>query len=418
MARNWNPIIALFLPHDPPRRPPKIALCSRDDYGFFGDRRRRDLAELSKGDRPTSRQRVARRSGPLPVPPLPDRLSIQSCQSARRRDGDGRGGRRLHVHLLAAQPTGFRSRQRGPRRSSWLPSSPGSPPSPISPSGWKFSMNSTSLDDGVRRRARESIVTNGDLRLSDRVGHTGAERRRRAKVESGIKAVALAAAGPKPFVDTVCPLMQQQAAAMSCRRCSSCGSSGRRAGSIRAAVSPKGAQGIAQFMPGTAADRGLDDPFEPKSAIVHSASLLADLRTEFGNVGLAAAAYNAGAERVRAWLDGRLEPAGGDHRLRVVRHRPRRRGMEAAPRPICRTRSKTPAERCGRVCRKLAPLVVRAVYETEPLTASGAWRPWGIQVSTSFSKARALSTWFAQAAAASCLGACRSASPSCCRSGI
>ena len=68
---------------------------------------------------------------------------------------------------------------------------------------------------------------------------------------------------------------------------------------------PKGAQGIAQFMPATAADtRGLDDPFEPKSAIVHSASLLADLRQEFGNFGLAAAAYNAGAERVRGWLAG------------------------------------------------------------------------------------------------------------------
>ena len=70
------------------------------------------------------------------------------------------------------------------------------------------------------------------------------------------------------------------------------------------AVSPKGAQGIAQFMPGTAEERGLDDPFEPKSAIIHSASLLADLRREFGNFGLAAAAYNAGAERVRAWLSG------------------------------------------------------------------------------------------------------------------
>ena len=41
-------------------------------------------------------------------------------------------------------------------------------------------------------------------------------------------------------------------------------------------------------------------------------------------------------------------------------------------------------------CRKLAPLVVRAVYETEPLTVSGAWRPWGVNVSTSFSKAKAL----------------------------
>jgi hypothetical protein len=30
------------------------------------------------------------------------------------------------------------------------------------------------------------------------------------------------------------------------------------------------------------------------------------------------------------------------------------------------------------------------VYESEPLTASGAWRPWGVQVSTSFSKSKAL----------------------------
>jgi hypothetical protein len=54
---------------------------------------------------------------------------------------------------------------------------------------------------------------------------------------------------------------------------------------------------------------------------------------------------------------------------------------------------KAPTEDVVESCRKLAPLVVRAVYETEPLTASGAWRPWGIQVSTSFSKARALSTF-------------------------
>ena len=34
--------------------------------------------------------------------------------------------------------------------------------------------------------------------------------------------------------------------------------------------------------------------------------------------------------------------------------------------------------------------MVRAVYESEPLTASGAWRPWGVHVSTAFSKAKAL----------------------------
>ena len=68
-------------------------------------------------------------------------------------------------------------------------------------------------------------------------------------------------------------------------------------------------------------------------------------------------------------------------------------------------------------CRKLAPLVVRAVYETEPLTASGAWRPWGVHVSTSFSKAKALAQ-FGRLKRQYHLAARRRASPSCCRSGI
>ena len=124
-------------------------------------------------------------------------------------------------------------------------------------------------------------------------------------VENGIAAAAEVAAGPKPFVDTVCPLMQQQADARGLPAMFFVRLIWKESRFNPGAVSPKGAQGIAQFMPGTASDRGLDDPFEPKSAIVHSASLLADLKSEFGNVGLAAAAYNAGAERVRAWLDGR-----------------------------------------------------------------------------------------------------------------
>lgn len=70
------------------------------------------------------------------------------------------------------------------------------------------------------------------------------------------------------------------------------------------AVSPKGAMGIAQFMPGTANLRGLDDPFNPHKAIAASASYLIDLRSEFGNWGLAAAGYNAGPGRVAKWLSG------------------------------------------------------------------------------------------------------------------
>ena len=68
-------------------------------------------------------------------------------------------------------------------------------------------------------------------------------------------------------------------------------------------VSPAGAQGVAQFMPGTAAERGLANPFDPEQAIPASAKLLADLRARFGNLGLAAAAYNGGPNRVANFLD-------------------------------------------------------------------------------------------------------------------
>jgi hypothetical protein len=67
-------------------------------------------------------------------------------------------------------------------------------------------------------------------------------------------------------------------------------------------VSSKGARGIAQFMPATAAWRGLQNPFDPMEAIAKAAQLLDELRREFGNIGLAAAAYNAGSGRVRQWL--------------------------------------------------------------------------------------------------------------------
>jgi hypothetical protein len=71
------------------------------------------------------------------------------------------------------------------------------------------------------------------------------------------------------------------------------------------AVSRKGAEGIAQFMPRTADWRGLIDPFDSIAALKASASYLRDLRNRFGNLGLAAAAYNAGPQRVQDWLVGR-----------------------------------------------------------------------------------------------------------------
>ena len=69
------------------------------------------------------------------------------------------------------------------------------------------------------------------------------------------------------------------------------------------ALSPKGAEGIAQFMPSTARSRGLADSFNPADALSKSAAYLDEMRRRFGNLGLAAVAYNAGEERAADLLD-------------------------------------------------------------------------------------------------------------------
>lgn len=70
------------------------------------------------------------------------------------------------------------------------------------------------------------------------------------------------------------------------------------------AISPVGAMGIAQFMPDVAEKMSVD-AFDSHSALPASARLLRTLRARFGNLGLAAAAYNAGPKRVSNWLEGR-----------------------------------------------------------------------------------------------------------------
>lgn len=89
------------------------------------------------------------------------------------------------------------------------------------------------------------------------------------------------------------------------------------------AVSPAGAQGIAQFMPRVAAEQGLHDPFDPIHALHTSGKFLSQLRAQFGNLGLAAAAYNAGARRVQDWMNrhGKL-PAETRQYVRNITGRP------------------------------------------------------------------------------------------------
>jgi len=237
-------------------------------------------------------------------------------------------------------------------------------------------------------RSGLAVALSAWLLLGASVAHA-ADASKILGVAAGIKAAGLAAAGPLPFVDTVCPLMQQQAEARGLPPMPFVRLIWRESRFNPNAVSPKGAQGIAQFMPGTAEDRGLDDPFEPKSAIVHSASLLADLNKEFGNFGLAAAAYNAGEERVRGWLAGN-GTLPWETRAYVVFVTGRAAEEWKLPETELPETLRTQGDAVQESCKRLAPLVVRAVYETEPLTASGAWRPWGAHVSSAFSKAKAL----------------------------
>lgn len=68
------------------------------------------------------------------------------------------------------------------------------------------------------------------------------------------------------------------------------------------AISPVGAQGIAQFMPGTAELYGLKDPFNPAEAIHKAAWYLRHLTDRFGSIGMAAIAYNGGENRAARFV--------------------------------------------------------------------------------------------------------------------
>ncbi|WP_432449619.1 lytic transglycosylase domain-containing protein [Aliiroseovarius marinus] len=70
------------------------------------------------------------------------------------------------------------------------------------------------------------------------------------------------------------------------------------------AISHAGAQGIAQFMPGTAKLRGLRNAFNPAEALDRSAEYLAEMTKTYGNPGLAAIGYNGGEKRAEGLIAG------------------------------------------------------------------------------------------------------------------
>jgi hypothetical protein len=138
--------------------------------------------------------------------------------------------------------------------------------------------------------------------------------------------------------------------------------------------SGKRAQGIAQFMPATAAERSLFDAFDPAQALPKSAEFLSELRAKFGNLGLAAAAYNAGPQRVQDWLSGKrtLPSETVAYVRRVTGH-----SAEEWKRPDARSRqvsiaSDTPCVGTTKVAAKPAPAT--------PSTPPAPRAAWAVQL--------------------------------------
>jgi hypothetical protein len=151
------------------------------------------------------------------------------------------------------------------------------------------------------------------------------------------------------------------------------------------------AQGIAQFMPGTASERRLLDPFDPVQALPKSAEYLAELQRQFGNLGLAAAAYNAGPRRVQDWLDGR-----GGMPLETRRYVQAITGSEVESwREAGREARAAPPAKAG--CRELMALLTRApspfVTQLQQRVRLGADAAWGVQLAAGFSRDKALAMY-------------------------
>ena len=152
------------------------------------------------------------------------------------------------------------------------------------------------------------------------------------------------------------------------------------------------AQGIAQFMPGTASERGLLNPFNPVQALPKSAEFLNELRNQFGNLGLAAAAYNAGPRRVQEWLAG---TGGMPEQTRNYVYAITGTSVDAWAK--AGSTGKGPPSSPPTSCRDLMALLKRApnafVAELEQHVELAAAKVWGVQLAAGFDRNRALAMY-------------------------
>lgn len=147
------------------------------------------------------------------------------------------------------------------------------------------------------------------------------------------------------------------------------------------AISPAGAQGIAQFMPGTADLRALRNPFDPAEALARSAEYLRALELKFGNLGLAAAAYNGGEGRVGRYLAGNAQLAGETRAyVSIITGRPVDGWTVEQVENV--DFSLSTEKPFAQACIDMA----RAAPMPELMPDPGTWRPWGVLIAQNFSQ--------------------------------
>lgn len=146
------------------------------------------------------------------------------------------------------------------------------------------------------------------------------------------------------------------------------------------AVSPAGAEGIAQFMPSTARLRGLQDPFQPAEALARSAEYLKFLEGKFGSLGLAAAAYNSGEGRTaRITTTGGAFPSETRAFVRIITGIPVEQWLENNTQKADYTLR--PDKSFHDACLDMAS----AVRTPDFMPSQADWRPWGVQLAQFFS---------------------------------
>ncbi|MDB5586006.1 MAG: hypothetical protein JWP26_976 [Devosia sp.] len=148
-----------------------------------------------------------------------------------------------------------------------------------------------------------------------------------------------------------------------------------------AAISPAGAQGIAQFTAGTARLRRLDNAFDPAQALAKSAEYLRELELKYGNLGLAAAAYNAGEGRMtRVVTAGSGVPFETRDYVSIITGRPIDYWLGDAPEAI--DYALRPERSFIAACVEMAKATPMPQFLPDP----AVWQPWGILIAQNFGR--------------------------------